>query len=118
MIHNTRRAHHETVDGKPLWHEGHGMLCACASCLAYDLQFTDAQVAEAWKYSAERIIALQVLPSGNVVLYDYERRPFYIGDWFGVAAAYEARPEFVRTAKMWKPTSAEGINLSSLDITL
>lgn len=116
MTLNTRRSHHETVDGKQLWREGHGQLCACPSCLAYDASYgSNEQLAEAWKYSSERIIALQCLPSGDVVLYDYNRVPFYIGDWFGVRAAYEARPKYVRSESSKVTVD---VDLSSLDITL
>lgn len=115
---NTRRAHFETIGGKQLWREAHGNVCTCPSCLEWDGSVgTDPQLAEAWKYSSERIVAMQCLPSGNVVLYDFNRRPFYIGDWFGLRQAYEARPKYTARSAEAEPSIA-GIDLSSLDITL
>lgn len=119
MIHNPRRSHQITIDGAQLWREGHGQLCTCSACLAWDASYgTDSQIAEAWKYSSERIVALQLLPSGNVVLYDYERRPFYIGDWFGVRAAYEARPKFERSERVEAKRAVAGIAIDDLIIDL
>lgn len=93
LAHNPKLPHWDSASGTPLWTEAHEALCECAACEAYFHPIgRDRERALAHNYNTEVLCFVAVIPSGEVVLYDLSRDPIYIGDWAGLAGAYEGRP--------------------------
>lgn len=72
-------------------------------------QDTDTRLAEAasLRYSSKDCCGVVQLKDGSWCLFDYARRPIYIGPWDGLELAYRARPMPSKPETKFGPTKAE-----------